>query len=672
VKSCPACHGSYSDSFVHCPRDGTPLVEADLWTVGTVVRGKYQILSKIGEGGMGAVYKALHLRFKELRALKVMSPELMKSPVFLKRFEHEAILTRKLQHPNAVRVEDFDEAEDGRPFIVMEYVEGRSLKQAIAHDGPLPVLRTCAMAKQIASALDAAHRLGMIHRDIKPENIALVAQGPLSGAAAFSVQGSDPSTVLLSPVEGPQGQRADPGLREVVKVLDFGIAKIKEGLLETTNIGMTLTGTGVAVGTPAYMSPEQAMGKKGDELDGRSDIYSLGVVMYQMLTGELPLKADTPIQMMMAHVQTRPRPIKEAKRGAHIPDAIAGLVMRCLEKSPDRRPASGRALIEEIEYWEDEPARLVRAKAEQERVAGERAEAKRAELQKAEEERRLREMAEALAKLKAERELRASEEAKSERTARHGEEGAKPPVAPPLGATELLNDGVAPALRPAPRRSMGTTASEVRPAPPWVATDTPEATKPLEPLAQIRGRSLRRLTVAAAAASAVALGAVAWYFLAVANKPIVEPPGPSSGVRTSVDESRPPESPAASTPVPPKTEPEKPSAPKPDTRLPARNPPPPAKAAAASPQAGEGDSGAVPQRPQPGVMVLRKTTVDPKAIKEELTLGRFYYDQGEYDNAMAECDKGLKLDPSNADLQKLLSKIKNAKTTETNQGVPGH
>ncbi len=138
MKSCPTCRSSYSDSFVHCPRDGSPLVEADVWTDGSVIRGKYQVLAKIGQGGMGAVYKALHLRFKELRALKVMTLELTKDPVFVKRFEHEAVLTRKLQHPNAVRVDDIDEAEDGRPFIVMEYIEGQSLKEVIqreAHAG---------------------------------------------------------------------------------------------------------------------------------------------------------------------------------------------------------------------------------------------------------------------------------------------------------------------------------------------------------------------------------------------------------------------------------------------------------------------------------------------------------------------------------------------------------
>jgi len=451
MKTCPTCHGNYGDSFAHCPRDGTPLVEADfLWTEGMVVRGKYQILSKIGQGGMGAVYKALHLRFKELRALKVMSPELMKNPVFLKRFEHEAIATRKLQHPNAVRVEDFEEAEDGRPFIVMEYVEGRSLKEEIARQGRLPVAQACAIAKQVASALDAAHRLGMIHRDIKPENIVLVGRGLSDPVGSSEPTAAEPGShsqigatdVLNSRItQSPDHVMAQSPDHPIAKVLDFGIAKIKEGLLETTGAGMTLTGVGIPIGTPSYMSPEQAMARTGQELDGRSDIYSLGVVMYQMLTGELPLQADTPFHMMMAQAQTPPRPIKQTRHGAQVPDAIAGLVMRCLEKDPSRRPPNARALMEEIEYWEEEPARLARAKADHERMAREKVEARRADQERAEQERLAREMADGGAKLKAERELRAAREAELERVARYSEGDPNSVAAPPSVATELLVDG---------------------------------------------------------------------------------------------------------------------------------------------------------------------------------------------------------------------------------------
>lgn len=328
MKSCPTCQKTYPDDFSLCPRDGAALVESGAWTEGAVVRGKYRILAKLGQGGMGAVYKAVHLRFNEVRALKVMSPQVAGDPLFVKRFEQEAIITRKLQHPNAVRVDDIDETDDGRPFIVMEFIEGKSLQKVIESEGPLPVSRVCPIIKQVAAALGAAHELGMVHRDIKPDNIVLVAQGPQSDPAAF---------------------------QEQAKVLDFGIAKLKE-VRATEGARLSLTGTGIVIGTPEYMSPEQAAGKRGDELDGRSDLYSLGVVMYEMLSGRLPFKSDTPMGMLVAHMHTPPKPIAEARPGLQIPDAIANLVMRCLEKTPELRPASAAALIAELDRAEKQPA----------------------------------------------------------------------------------------------------------------------------------------------------------------------------------------------------------------------------------------------------------------------------------------------------------------------------
>ncbi|MFZ0770159.1 MAG: protein kinase [Candidatus Sulfotelmatobacter sp.] len=315
MNSCPTCGLAYPADFTLCPRDGAKLVEVGVWSEGTVVRGKYRILGKVGQGGMATVYKALHLRFGEVRALKVISQELAADATFVKRFEHEAVITRKLQHPNAVRVDDIDEAEDGRPFIVMEFIDGANLKKLIQSQSPLPVSRVCSIIEQAASALDAAHRLGIVHRDIKPDNIVLV--------------------------ETPEGEQA--------KILDFGIAKVKEARLGGETSGMTLTGTGVVVGTPQYMSPEQAAGKRGDEIDGRSDIYSLGIVMYQMLTGELPYKAATTMEMVLAHIQTPPAPIRTLRPNLQIPEPIAKVVMRCLEKDRDLRPAGAKVLIEELE-----------------------------------------------------------------------------------------------------------------------------------------------------------------------------------------------------------------------------------------------------------------------------------------------------------------------------------
>jgi serine/threonine-protein kinase len=331
MKKCPTCKETYPGDFAVCPRDGSTLVEAGAWSEGTLVRGKYRILSKLGQGGMGSVFKARHVAFDELRALKVMNPELVSDELFVKRFKHEAVITRKLQHPNAVRVDDIDETEDGRPFIVMEYIEGQSLKKVMQEQGPMPVLRVCSIIKQAAAGLDAAHRLGMVHRDIKPDNIALI--------------------------ETPQG--------EVAKVLDFGIAKIKESRAEDS-AGSGLTGTGVIIGTPQYMSPEQAMGKRGDDLDGRSDLYSLGVVMYQMLAGELPFKADTAMDMLLAHLQKPPLPLQTVRPDLGIPDKVANLVARLLEKKPEARVPSAGALIEDIANIEGEfaapgPTRVIKA-----------------------------------------------------------------------------------------------------------------------------------------------------------------------------------------------------------------------------------------------------------------------------------------------------------------------
>jgi serine/threonine protein kinase len=204
----------------------------------------------------------------------------------------------------------------------MEYIAGRSLSSLLKAEGALAIQRVSPLVKQIASALDEAHRLGIVHRDIKPDNIVLL--------------------------ESPSG--------EIAKVLDFGIAKMKDGLGGTS--GMALTHTGMVVGTPFYMSPEQAKGVPGDQLDGRSDLYSLGIVMYQMLTGQLPLKGDTPVQILVAHIETPPIPIARARTDLHIPEPIADLVMKCLAKDPQHRPQNGLELIEQLERWESVRTRL--------------------------------------------------------------------------------------------------------------------------------------------------------------------------------------------------------------------------------------------------------------------------------------------------------------------------
>lgn len=320
MKICPTCQRSYPGSYTNCPADGALLTQSDQWSEGTVVRGKYRIVRKIGQGAMGSVFKVLHIPFRELRALKVMASELAGDGAFIKRFHHEAVFTRMLHHPNAVLVEDVDETEDGQPFIVMEYIDGRRLRDLMS-EGPLASERVCSLIKQIASALEAAHRLGIVHRDIKPQNVMIV----------------------------------DSPIGEVAKVLDFGIARIKDGLNATT--AMSLSHTGLVVGTPPYMSPEQAKGVSGDKLDGRSDIYSLGVLMYEMLVGELPIKGETPMQFFIAHVQTPPAPISNVRPDLQIPQTVANIAMKCLAKKPEERFQTCQALIAALESCQLEAAR---------------------------------------------------------------------------------------------------------------------------------------------------------------------------------------------------------------------------------------------------------------------------------------------------------------------------
>jgi serine/threonine protein kinase len=315
VKYCDACHSAYPDDFNICPRDQGALRHATDLIPGMVIRGKYEILSKVGAGGMASVYKARHVAFGEVLALKLVGTRLAHDPDFLKRFRNEAVITRRLHHPNAVRVEDLDATEDGRPFIVMEYVDGRSLRELVRTDGPQPLARAVAVARQVCAALAAAHALGITHRDIKPDNI------------------------LLG--RGPDGA-------EHVKVLDFGIAKVREST-EGEGEGYTPTRTGMIVGTPQYISPEQAMGKRGEEVDGRADLYSLGVVLYEMVTGRLPFQSDTAMGMLLHHLQTAPTPPDLARPDLAIPAPLCDVLMRALQKDREQRYASAGDMLQALD-----------------------------------------------------------------------------------------------------------------------------------------------------------------------------------------------------------------------------------------------------------------------------------------------------------------------------------
>ncbi len=315
MKYCETCNATYPTEFNTCPKDQTVLRTTSELTRGMVIRDKYQVEEKIGAGGMATVYRVKHLAFNEERAIKVVSSKLMDDPNFIKRFRTEAVVTRKLQHPNAVRVDDLDTTEDGRLFMVMEYVKGRDLRTVVAGGGPLPLERVLNVAWQVASALATAHELGITHRDIKPENILLVPQ--------------------------PDG-------KDLVKVLDFGIAKVREGAMDLGGGGYTATQTGMLVGTPQYSSPEQALGKSGEQIDGRAVLYSLGVVMYEMLTGKLPFESDTPMGLLLHHLQTPPTSPDVARPDLQIPPAVAAAVMKALEKDPAKRFQTAGELLDAL------------------------------------------------------------------------------------------------------------------------------------------------------------------------------------------------------------------------------------------------------------------------------------------------------------------------------------
>lgn len=265
--------------------------------IGQIIDGKYKVISKLGSGGMGAVFKAEHLLMGRTVALKVLHPHLVENEELLKRFQHEAKVASKLNHPNAVTTYDFGIFR-GAPYIVMEFVPGKTLKELIAEEGRLAFDRVRDIFLQTCNALEQAHSLGIVHRDLKPDNIMLI--------------------------QNPQG-------REQAIVLDFGIAKI---LNQQNDQRTILTQAGTFFGTPKYASPEQAMEKP---LDGRSDIYTLGIIIYEALSGAAPFDAPSVMEILIKHINHNPLPLRSFKPELNIPTQLDELVMKCLKKKPEER-----------------------------------------------------------------------------------------------------------------------------------------------------------------------------------------------------------------------------------------------------------------------------------------------------------------------------------------------
>ncbi|TSC25078.1 serine/threonine-protein kinase [Corallococcus sp. Z5C101001] len=292
------------------PRKGAPTDVADP-LLGRILNERFRILETLGAGGMGRVYKAMQAPLDRLVALKVLNPQYSgegKDPGFQKRFFLEASVTAKLRHPNTVTVIDYGKTEDGIYYIAMEYLEGLTLSQLLTQEGPLPWERALAIAQQVARSLREAHKVGLIHRDLKPANVMVL------------------------------NQETD---HDVVKVLDFGLVKSFLGdasMKEDT----TLTQAGVILGSPQYMAPEQAR----NIADPRSDVYSLGVVLYQTLMGRPPFQAAQSIDVIVKHINDPPPPFHTVWPDHNVPAEVEALVMKCLAKRPVDRYASMDAVLQ--------------------------------------------------------------------------------------------------------------------------------------------------------------------------------------------------------------------------------------------------------------------------------------------------------------------------------------
>ncbi|PYX48018.1 MAG: hypothetical protein DMG83_02755 [Acidobacteria bacterium] len=281
-------------------RNQQPVLES-----GAILAGRYEILDTLGEGGMGAVYKARDLELDRMVALKVIRPELAKHPSIIERFKKELLLSQRVTHRNVIRIYDLGEG-DGVKFITMEFIEGEDLRSLIHERKKFPPEEAVHIMEQVCLALDAAHQVDVIHRDLKPQNV----------------------------------MRDKAGR---ILVMDFGLARTLQG------DGMTQTGA--LVGTMEYMSPEQALAK---ELDQRSDIFSAGLIFYELLTGVMPYRADSALASLIRRTQERAKPISD--HDSTIPQSLTNIVSKCLEREPAARYQTAKELLADLEAWQGKRA----------------------------------------------------------------------------------------------------------------------------------------------------------------------------------------------------------------------------------------------------------------------------------------------------------------------------
>jgi tRNA A-37 threonylcarbamoyl transferase component Bud32 len=303
---CPSCHKPVDGSERFCKNCGSPVPTVSIPgtdpLLGQILGGKFRVVKLLGEGGMGAVYEGEQQLGTKARkvAIKTLHKELSSDPSIQARFQREVSTIAELEHPNTIQVYDFGSTPEGQLYLVMEFVQGKSLATVLETSGAMDPVRADAILRQICGSLGEAHTHGIVHRDMKPDNVVLT-------------------------------ERA--GQKEFVKVLDFGIAQVDENAQKEQK----LTQAGMVLGTPPYMSPEQFIGKG---LDLRSDIYSIAVMAYEMLTGKLPWSAESAGEWAIQHMTVMPYPIDQLPEGARIPVAMRNAIMKALAKTPDQRFAN--------------------------------------------------------------------------------------------------------------------------------------------------------------------------------------------------------------------------------------------------------------------------------------------------------------------------------------------
>jgi serine/threonine-protein kinase len=311
MRPCPQCGNLCDQTHQFCPACGFPIGKlagsgGDA-LIGRTLPGGYVILELIGVGGMGRVYRAEQTNLGRTVAVKIVHPHLVGEENAVARFITEARASSRLNHPNSVAIIDFGKTNDGQLYLVMEYLRGKDLARVAYEEGPLPFRRIVDVLRQVLAALSEAHHLEIIHRDLKPENI------------------------ILEPVRGGG---------DFVKVVDFGLAKMRA---ETA--APSITSPGIVCGTPEYMSPEQG---RGDPLDARSDLYAVGVILYQLLTGKLPFEAESPTQVVLMHLSKPPPPPASVAPQRQIPQALIDVCLRALSKDPDKRYPTADAFAQAL------------------------------------------------------------------------------------------------------------------------------------------------------------------------------------------------------------------------------------------------------------------------------------------------------------------------------------